>query len=167
MAAPKVEHEYVVVGSGARCGTVAARLVELGRKVLVLEAGGDPLKLTGGDAVAPDTNRLGAPCLVLVPDRRSPARWRGEREFRGTRHPGFADCQCLRLPEDSGLLHRHFDLHDRREGGRRDLSDSDQVAIRAAPSGVAPINLDPYTLLRPVLSRGSTEVAELKSVPPG
>jgi choline dehydrogenase-like flavoprotein len=34
--------EYVVVGSGAGGGTVAARLAESGRRVLVLEAGGDP-----------------------------------------------------------------------------------------------------------------------------
>jgi choline dehydrogenase-like flavoprotein len=50
--------EYIVVGSGAGGGTVAARLAEAGRTVLLLEAGGDPRKLSGGDAVEPGVNRL-------------------------------------------------------------------------------------------------------------
>ena len=37
------EWDYVVVGSGAGGGTVAARLVESGMRVFVLEAGSDPL----------------------------------------------------------------------------------------------------------------------------
>jgi len=50
--------DYIVVGSGAGGGTVAARLAEHGKKVLVLEAGGDPRTLQGGDLPYPNENRL-------------------------------------------------------------------------------------------------------------
>jgi choline dehydrogenase len=53
----QADYEYIVVGSGAGGGTVAARLAEEGRRVILLEAGGDPRTLSGGDAIDPD-NRL-------------------------------------------------------------------------------------------------------------
>ncbi|HVW06032.1 MAG TPA: NAD(P)-binding protein, partial [Vicinamibacterales bacterium] len=43
-------HDFVVVGSGAGGGTVAARLVESGFRVLLLEAGLDPLAAASGNA---------------------------------------------------------------------------------------------------------------------
>src|SRR5436305_2084515 len=50
--------DYIVVGSGAGGGTLAARLAEGGRSVLLLEAGGDPRKLSGTNDDQPGINRL-------------------------------------------------------------------------------------------------------------
>jgi choline dehydrogenase-like flavoprotein len=50
--------DYIVVGSGAGGGTVAARLAEAGFHVVLLEAGGDPYELQGGDPLAPGIDRL-------------------------------------------------------------------------------------------------------------
>src|ERR1044071_8132762 len=44
-SALRTEYEFIVIGTGAGGGTVAARLAEAGRSVLILEAGGDPLQL--------------------------------------------------------------------------------------------------------------------------
>ena len=51
-------YEYIVVGSGAGGGTLAARLAEAGRHVLLLEAGGDPRRLSGSNDYQPGINRL-------------------------------------------------------------------------------------------------------------
>ena len=61
---PQADCEYIVVGSGAGGGTVAARLAEAGRKVILLEAGGDPKELAGADMVSKE-GRL--PCDYDVP----------------------------------------------------------------------------------------------------
>jgi len=57
-AAPAREFEYIVVGSGAGGGTLAARLAEAGRTVLLLEAGGDPLEII--DSRLPDDYQVPA-----------------------------------------------------------------------------------------------------------
>ncbi len=51
------EYDYIVVGSGAGGGTVAARLAENGFRTLLLEAGTDPVHDKGSDQVY-DHNRL-------------------------------------------------------------------------------------------------------------
>ena len=57
-ASAAFDPDYIVVGSGAGGGTVAARLAESGFRVLLLEAGGDPRKLQGGDPQNPGENAL-------------------------------------------------------------------------------------------------------------
>jgi choline dehydrogenase len=57
-ASAEFNPEYIVVGSGAGGGTVAARLAESGFRVLLLEAGGDPRKLQGADPQSAGRNAL-------------------------------------------------------------------------------------------------------------
>jgi choline dehydrogenase-like flavoprotein len=72
-------YEYIVVGSGAGGGTVAARLAEYGHTVLLLEAGGDPKKLSGGDPPYPTENRLpddyDVPCFHAFASENDAMKW--------------------------------------------------------------------------------------------
>jgi choline dehydrogenase len=73
------EWEYIVVGSGAGGGTVAARLAEAGYTVLLLEAGGDPRELSGGDPISAPTNRLpndyDVPCFHAFASENEAMKW--------------------------------------------------------------------------------------------
>ena len=83
--------EYIVVGSGAGGGTVAARLAEAGRKVVVLEAGGDPRHLSGGDPIQPEGNRLPLERIRQDMDLSGQARLSHEHPHRrGEALPGSA-----------------------------------------------------------------------------
>jgi choline dehydrogenase-like flavoprotein len=65
--------EYVVVGSGAGGGTLAARLAEEGRQVVLLEAGGDPRLLQDAGSRLPDDYDV--PCFNGFSTENAALKW--------------------------------------------------------------------------------------------
>jgi choline dehydrogenase len=99
--------EYIVVGSGAGGGTVAARLAEEGCRVILVEAGADPRGLCGGDPIESDRNRLPAdydvPAFHAFASENSAMKWdffvrHYDDESIARRDPNY-------LPEQRGVLY--------------------------------------------------------------
>ena len=99
--------EYVVVGSGAGGGTVAARLAEEGCRVVLLEAGGDPRELSGDDPVEPGTNRLPAdydvPAFHAFASENSAIRW--DFFVRHYEDQKLQQCDPNYVASEDGLLY--------------------------------------------------------------
>jgi len=99
--------EFIVVGSGAGGGTVAARLAEAGRTVILLEAGGDPREMDGRNPVHPDANCLPAdydvPAFHALASENSAMKWdffvrHYDDESRQSLDPAYR-------PESGGVLY--------------------------------------------------------------
>ena len=103
-SAPVSEYEYIVVGSGAGGGTLAARLAEAGCRVLLLEAGGDPRQLRGGDPVYPEADRLpddyDVPCFHGFASENEAMKWDFfVRHYADDALQRRDDKYCTRSPE--------------------------------------------------------------------
>jgi choline dehydrogenase len=88
--------DYIIVGSGAGGGTLAARRAEAARSVLLLESGGDSRRLAGTNDYQPGINWL-------------PDDYDGLRSVAGGH---LASCSCaIGLRESGGVLGSDFRVH--------------------------------------------------------
>ena len=74
MVSSDFDPEYIVIGSGAGGGTVAARLAEAGYRVLVLEAGPDP-RADGGNADRTNADDYDVPAFHPYAAENPAMRW--------------------------------------------------------------------------------------------
>ena len=76
---PTYDADFIIVGSGAGGGTLAARLAESGYQVLLLEAGGDPRRSIGDTPQTPQINSLpddyDVPAFHALSTENSGLRW--------------------------------------------------------------------------------------------
>lgn len=100
-------YDYIVVGSGAGGGTLAARLAEGGARVLLIEAGGDPRQNTGGDPAYPDSNRLpddyDVPVFHAFASENTGMRW--DYFVRHYRDQGQQERDPKFVKEEDGILY--------------------------------------------------------------
>lgn len=107
MAGSEATHDYIVIGAGAGGAVVAARLVEAGCTVLVIEAGGDPLaERPYSDAVADDD-----PDMPLADAYKVPA-----FHAFASEHEGLARDYYVRHYEDTAVQKRDWRYCDEKGG---------------------------------------------------